>query len=201
MNVSKAKNDAAVTTRALTTASAPSCTVSKPESFPLLSIKDTTATSTTITFSYSISTFDRYIVEYGNRKDVYQYAFEIPNNTAKEYTIKSLAPNTTYFVRIRAGNGCNASEWSNVVTTKTTSFARVSTTNQSDTNDDTENMPEKESTMPTKTLPSQTPTPSPSPIPTVPLDTPPQDTQSNTSGIWSFPRRLFDGLLKLLGMK
>jgi len=62
----------------------------------------------------------RYSLIFGNQEGKYQWGSEnIGDSQTREYLVKSLAPNTQYYFKIRAENGCKASEWSQEITTRT----------------------------------------------------------------------------------
>ncbi len=63
---------------------------------------------------------DRYALEYGTKSGSYQYgAANIGGKEIRTYLVKSLSPNTTYYFRVRAGNGCATGPWSNEMSART----------------------------------------------------------------------------------
>jgi hypothetical protein len=117
--------------QSLSEAGAPICSTTVPEATPwLFSGGATTTTSVTLTFSDISKNVTGYTVEYG--KDANKLEFAAPNIAGKDdrkATISSLAPNTLYYFRIRADNGCAVGTWSNVlpVTTKLSSLVVTQT--------------------------------------------------------------------------
>jgi hypothetical protein len=58
-----------------------------------------------------------YILEYGTKQGIYQYgALDLgeKGNGYKQYTVTNLKPNTKYYFRVSAVNGCAAGQWSDV---------------------------------------------------------------------------------------
>lgn len=63
-----------------------------------------------------------YVLEYGTKSGQYQFGVQdlgINSRDQMTYLVKSLAPNTTYYFRIRAGNDCATGPWSNELSAKT----------------------------------------------------------------------------------
>ncbi len=57
---------------------------------------------------------DTYVLTYGNAPNTYQWgALNIGGKGTRIYLVQSLSPTTTYFFRVRAGNGCATGPWSN----------------------------------------------------------------------------------------
>ncbi len=68
---------------------------------------------------------DKYVLEYGTASGSYQYgALDLGVNSREQmtYLVSALSPNTTYYFRVRAGNGCATGEWSNEISAKTKGF-------------------------------------------------------------------------------
>jgi hypothetical protein len=56
--------------------------------------------------------YDHYVLEYGLQPGNYIYGSnDIGGVGDRSYQVGSLAPNTTYYFRIRAGNGCAPGAW------------------------------------------------------------------------------------------
>jgi len=71
---------------------------------------------------------DHFVLEYGTSSNNYQFAAgNIGGKEINSYTVNYLNPNTTYYFRIRAGNGCAVGSWSNEISAKT--LGSVSTNN------------------------------------------------------------------------
>lgn len=74
------------------------------------------STSMLLKFTQAADPVDHYVLEYGTKSGEYKWsAGNIGNKDAREYLVKSLLPNTKYYFRIRAGNGCAVGGWSNEI--------------------------------------------------------------------------------------
>lgn len=65
---------------------------------------------------------DHYVLAYGTKHGEYQYgvpSFGEVGKGQQSYTIRSLAPDTTYYVRVKGANGCAAGAWSNEISVTT----------------------------------------------------------------------------------
>ncbi|MCX6725848.1 MAG: fibronectin type III domain-containing protein [Candidatus Shapirobacteria bacterium] len=94
--------------------SAPVCNDTKPGSAPTLLSAIAGVNSVTLSWSKATSPVSYYLVAYGNTSGV--YSFGNPNvgdfNTTS-YTVNGLSGNTTYYFKVRAGNGCMPGDYSN----------------------------------------------------------------------------------------
>jgi hypothetical protein len=71
---------------------------------------------------------DKYVLEYGTTSGQYTFGvldMGIHSTNQMSYLIGSLSPNTTYYFRIRAGNGCATGPWSNEISVKTNPLAAL----------------------------------------------------------------------------
>lgn len=103
--------------------SAPSCTAPVPLFAPDLFQIDTTKTKATLWYAPVPNPVTRYFIAYGIHQDHLQYGIEYNQGYSSgvlSYTINELAPNTTYYFKIRAGNGCMPGPWDNYLKAKTT---------------------------------------------------------------------------------
>lgn len=65
---------------------------------------------------------DHFVLEYGTESGKYIFGSDnIGGKGTTSYVVNSLAPNTTYFFRIRTGNDCATGSWSNEISVKTKS--------------------------------------------------------------------------------
>jgi len=107
--------------------STPSCDKTAPSSAPLLWGATTKgANSILLQFGSVSGSVDNYALEFGTEPGKYLWgATAIGNESSREYLVKSLSANTTYYFRIRAGNGCATGDWSKEISAKT--WGNVST--------------------------------------------------------------------------
>lgn len=101
--------------------SPPTCNDTSPSSAPSLygaSVRD--SSSILLQFSQSNDPVSEYVLEFGTESGNYQFAMaNIGGKGTKEYLVQSLSPNTTYYFRVRAGNGCATGSWSNEISART----------------------------------------------------------------------------------
>lgn len=63
---------------------------------------------------------DHYALEFGTSAGSYQFGSDdIGGKGSRTYLVQSLQPNTTYYFRVRGGNGCATGDWSNELSTTT----------------------------------------------------------------------------------
>lgn len=76
--------------------------------------------SITLYFTDADGPLDHYALLYGDRTGEYRFGAEnIGGINTRKYTVGHLQPNTTYYFKVRAGNGCATGEWSNELSAKT----------------------------------------------------------------------------------
>lgn len=117
---------------------------------------DATSTTATLYFTPVNNYMAGYYIAYGLSLGDNQYGVEFPakpSSGAIPYTIKALAPDTTYYYSVRAGNGCATGPWSNWLSAKT-----------------------KTSILGIVSVPTPTPTPTP---PLASISTPTSESQPN----------------------
>lgn len=64
----------------------------------------------------------KYVLEYGTKSGDYPYGVQDMGVNARgqmTFLVKSLSPNTTYYFRVRGGNGCATGSWSNEISATT----------------------------------------------------------------------------------
>ena len=106
--------------------SAPGCGDWPPLTAPKLFQIDTTENSATLYFMPVTDYVSYYFIAYGYKEGDWRFGTQF--NSAQKigvvnYTIKALAPSTTYYFTIRAGNGCAPGRWSNYISAKTEKLA------------------------------------------------------------------------------
>jgi hypothetical protein len=102
--------------------SAPVCTDRLP-GIPQLFQIDTTKTTAKLYFVPAHDPVNKYFIAYGLTKDNLEYGVEYNQGYSSGvlcYTINFLSPNTNYYFKVRAGNGCMPGGWSNLMRGKTT---------------------------------------------------------------------------------
>jgi hypothetical protein len=60
-----------------------------------------------------------------------QFGVQFPHGLYKgviDYTIKELRPSTTYYFKVRGGNGCAPGGWSNTLSAKTEGYSIITPT-------------------------------------------------------------------------
>lgn len=99
----------------------PSCDAAPPSGNPwLYGTIARSATSVELYFTDADEPYDHYALEYGTSPGEYQWgATNIGGRGSRTYIVDSLQPNTTYYFRVRAGNGCATGEWSNELSATT----------------------------------------------------------------------------------
>jgi len=76
--------------------------------------------SITLKFVSWQSPVTHFALEYGTVSNSYEHAVSnIGGSVSTSYTVGSLLPNTTYYFRVRAGNGCATGSWSNELSATT----------------------------------------------------------------------------------
>ncbi len=128
-------------------ASAPSCDKTAPGSTPLLWGATARGTdSILLQFGSASDPVEHYALEFGTEPGKYIWgATTIGDKGTREYLVKSLSPNTRYYFRIRAGNGCAAGNWSQEISAKTWGY--VSANNLEITNSELTSIAEEKSTQ------------------------------------------------------
>lgn len=100
------------------TPASPQCTNTAPSSAPNLYQVVAANSTATVYFSPPSSSFDGFTITYGldANADTYNATLSQGNTgAAVKYTINSLTPNTKYYFKVRANNGCATGPWSNVM--------------------------------------------------------------------------------------
>ncbi len=97
-----------------TTASAPVCNDTKPGSAPNLTSAVSGVNSVTLLWSQAASPVTYYLVTYGTVSGAQTYGNpNVGGAGTSSYTVNNLSGGTTYYFRVRAGNGCMPGDYSN----------------------------------------------------------------------------------------
>lgn len=93
----------------------PGCASTQPGGQPDLFQIDTTSDKAKLYFTPVSSNADKYVISFGYTPGDMRFGAELSGNSTgvMSYTINALSPSSTYYVRVRAGNGCATGEWSN----------------------------------------------------------------------------------------
>jgi hypothetical protein len=110
-------------TSSSSSAGAPVCNDTKPSKAPwLYGASAKSKTSILLQFTEAGDPVSEYVLEYGTESGKYQFATSgIGGKGTTSYLVESLSPNTTYYFRVRGGNGCATGEWSNELSASTQS--------------------------------------------------------------------------------
>ncbi len=98
------------------------CTQTKPVSKPDLFQINTTKDTATLYFTPVSKPVSAYQISYGYDDKVERFGTSFSptgNDGVQTYTINSLSPNTAYFFKVRASNGCMPGDWSREMIAKT----------------------------------------------------------------------------------
>lgn len=98
-----------------------SCRNQKPSAAPDLFQINPQANAVKLFFAPVPDHRDRYYVSYGTEPGAQQHGFEFENNEngVIAVDVAALAANTTYYFKVRAGNGCMPGDWGNELAVST----------------------------------------------------------------------------------
>lgn len=103
------------------------CRDERPKSAPIiLSARATGANQVTLSWKKGWAPFNGYVISYGTKKSITQYATDVFGANTTVATVKGLNGNTTYFFRIQAKNGCVSGDYSREISVRT--FGKALTT-------------------------------------------------------------------------
>jgi len=80
------------------------------------------SSSVLLYFTEADNPLNKYVLEYGTKSGDYPYGVQdmgVNSRGPMTFLVKSLSPNTTYYFRVRGGNGCATGPWSNEISAKT----------------------------------------------------------------------------------
>jgi hypothetical protein len=100
----------------------PGCDNQAPDHSPDLFQIDTSKNNAKLFFTPVNNAVDQYYIAYGFTEGDERFGVKFDKgyyNGVIDYTINELAPNTNYYFRVRAGNGCATGSWSNWLRAKT----------------------------------------------------------------------------------
>jgi len=104
------------------TVSADQCLATKPDHAPDLFQIDATKNSATLYFTPVNNAVTNYTVVYGYDRGDERFGVSFPfgfYDGVISYTINHLSPNTKYYFRVRADNGCRQGYWSDTLSAQT----------------------------------------------------------------------------------
>lgn len=128
-NVAPTSTQSSSSSSGSSSSSAPTCQATQPgeKAVWLYAAIPKSSGSIELYFTDAQEPYDHYAIEYGTESGTYTYgAVNIGGRGIRTYTVESLSPNTTYYFRIRPGNGCAPGPWSNEISAKTSGL--ISTT-------------------------------------------------------------------------
>ncbi len=99
----------------------PTCTNTAPAAPDLFQI-NTTKKSATLYFTPAGNPHNSYTISYGYDDNIERFGTgfsKMSSDGVQSYTINALSPNTKYFFKIRASNGCMPGPWSRTMMVKT----------------------------------------------------------------------------------
>lgn len=101
--------------------SVPGCGAQKPDFAPDLFQIDAQTESVTLYFSPVSGNRDRYYISYSTDEAAEEHGYEFKSDASGVISvdIRDLQPHTTYFFKVRAGNGCQPGDWSNILSVQT----------------------------------------------------------------------------------
>lgn len=82
------------------------------------------ANSILLYFTEADNPVNKYVLEFGTKSGSYTYGVQdmgVNSRGQMTFLVKSLSANTTYYFRVRGGNGCATGGWSNEISSKTKS--------------------------------------------------------------------------------
>lgn len=123
-NTSNSNNNSSNDSSNSSSSSAPSCNDQAPGTKApwLYGAITQDAGSILLYFTEADNPVDNYVLEYGISPGKYQYGAQnmgVNLRGQMTYLVRLLSPNTTYYFRVRAGNGCAVGPWSNEISAKT----------------------------------------------------------------------------------
>ena len=121
-------------TNSSSTASAPGCNDPAPGIKPpwLYGAIAQGSGSVLLYFTEADNPVNKYVLEYGTKSGDYPYGVQdmgINSRGQMTYLVKSLSPNTTYYFKVRGGNGCATGTWSNEISAKTLGLYAINNLN------------------------------------------------------------------------
>lgn len=140
-----------------TSTNPPPCSETPPSHSPDLFQIDTTKDNATLYFAPAGAPVTSYYIAYGLDAGTNHYGTEFTygNSTGViSHTIGKLAPGTTYYFKVRAGNECATGDWSNVKMATTLSDATNKTGDRLSAHDD-RNSPAQSANSSTYTIPTE----------------------------------------------
>lgn len=189
------------TTTTLSPANPPACNDWPPSNAPHLFQIDTTAKEATLYFTPVNDYLSYYYIAYGFSEGDERFGVEFPASLStgvESYVVGNLSPQTTYYFKVRGGNGCAPGPWSNWLggrtesETKETSLVVKKAVFQREEQEKTRLLPpEIERGIKEATGVGEKKVSVVEKQPAKPLETPPSEKISFWQALFDFLRRLF----------
>ena len=90
--------------------------------YPLYGAIAQDSSSVLLYFTQADNPVNKYVLEYGTKSGDYPYGVQdmgVNSRGQMTFLVKSLSPDTTYYFKVRGGNGCATGSWSNEISAKT----------------------------------------------------------------------------------
>ena len=123
-NTTSSNNSTSTSTNSSSSVGTPQCNDTVTSGYPNLFEIRTNKYSATLFFAPPAGSYSSFYVAFSRKPDSWEYGTEYSQGQSGgvlQYTINELQPNTKYYIKIRAGNGCATGNWSNTMMVTTSS--------------------------------------------------------------------------------
>ncbi len=128
----QAPSTSSSSTTTSSTTSAPSCGDQAPGTKApwIYSAITQDSSSVLLYFTEADNPVNKYVLEYGTKSGDYSFGVQdmgVNSRGPMTFLVKSLSPHTTYYFRVRGGNGCATGAWSNEISATTKGLVTTNT--------------------------------------------------------------------------